>query len=416
MSIIKNPKLAAQGQAKIEYTKTKMAPLLEIQKRFAKEKPLKGLRIGMALHVTQETAVLVETLKTGGAKVAIASCNPLSTQDDIAAALAAQGTKVFAYKGETLAHYYKFINAVIETSPHITIDDGCDLVTEIHLKHKNLIPNIIGGCEETTTGVIRLRAMERQKKLKYPIIAVNDSDIKHLFDNYYGTGQSTVDGLLRSTNVLIAGKTAVVFGYGDCGKGIALRMKGMGAKVIVCEVSPFRALQASMDGFFVMQSAKAAALGDIFITATGNKKVLTSAHFKRMKSGAILANSGHFNVEIDIEVLEKLKASKKRVREFLDEYKMRDGRLLYLAAQARLVNLAAAEGHPSEVMALSFSCQALACEYLVKNKGRLKPGVYKLPKEIDEFIAKATLKSTGIKIDKLTQEQKKYLTSFTAGT
>lgn len=346
---VKDLKLAEQGEKNIEWAEMEMGALLKIQKRFQKEKPLKGIRVGMAFHVTKETAVLVKTLIAAGADVAVASCNPLSTQDDVAAALAKQGVKVFAYKGETNGDYYKFINKVIETKPQITIDDGCDLVTEIHNKHKDLIPNIIGGCEETTTGIIRLKAMEKDKALKYPVIAVNDNKTKHLLDNVYGTAQSTMDGIIRASNILIAGKTFVVAGYGSCGKGLAHAAKGMGANVIVTEVANFPALQAKMDGFRVMPMAEAAPLGDIFVTLTGNKHVIRMEHVKKMKEGAILANSGHFDNEIDMKSLEKAAKNKRRIRPYFDEYTVGE-RKVFVAGEGRLVNLAAAEGHPSAVM------------------------------------------------------------------
>lgn len=392
-----------------------MSALLAVRKRFQREKTFKDLKIGLALHVTKETAVLVETLIAGGAEVAIASCNPLSTQDDVAAYLAKKGISVFAYKGETPADYYKFIRAVVASKPHITIDDGCDLVSEIHLKHKNLIPGILGGCEETTTGINRLKAMERDKALLYPIVAVNDNKTKHLFDNFYGTGQSTWDGILRATNILVAGKTVVVGGYGDCGRGVSLRAKGLGAKVIVIEINPVRALAAFMDGYEVMKMSDAAKLGDIFITVTGNKHIITPAYVKDMKDGAILANSGHFNIEIDIEGLEKHATRKRRMRPFMDEYVIH-GKRIYLLGEGRLINLAAAEGHPSEVMAMSFCGQSLACEWLIENRGSLKPKVYTLPKKVDEEIARLQLSSLGVEIDRMTKEQSAYADSWQEGT
>jgi len=411
---VKDLSLASQGRANIELAERRMGALLKIRGRFAKEKPFTGLTIGMALHITKEAAVLVRTLAAGGAKVAIASCNPLSTQDDVAAALATEGYSVYGYKGEATKDYYRYIDAVINSNPNITIDDGCDLVTRLHTKYPNKIKNVIGGCEETTTGVIRLHAMERDGVLRYPVIAVNDNKTKHLLDNYYGTGQSTIDGLLRATNILIAGKNFVVCGYGDCGKGVALRAKGLGANVIVTEVDPFRALQAALDGYRVMPMNEAAKIGDIFITLTGDKNVITIDHIKQMKDNAILANSGHFDVEIDVHSLGKI-AKKRKVRPFLDEYTLGKKRV-YLCAEGRLVNLAAAEGHPSEVMATSFAGQALACEYLVKNRGNLPANVLALPSEIDDKIARLQLESMGIKIDKLTKEQENYLHSWHEGT
>ena len=412
---VKDIKLAEQGMLNIEYAESKMGALLEIRKRFAKEKPLKGVRVGLALHITKETAVLVRTLIGGGAEVAITGCNPLSTQDDVAAALAKEGVSVYGYKGENSEDYYRYLNKVIEFKPNITIDDGCDLVSEIHKKHTELIPSIIAGCEETTTGVIRLKAMEKDKALKYPMIAVNDNNTKHLLDNYYGTGQSTCDGIIRATNVLFAGKNVVTLGYGSCGKGFALRAKGLGANVIVTEVNPFRALQAVYDGFRVMRMEEACVIGDIFCTLTGDKHVIRTEHMKKMKTGAIMANSGHFDIEIDMVGLKKLASSTKRVRPFLDEYVV-DGKELYVCGEGRLVNLAAAEGHPSEVMATSFCGQALAVEYAVKNKGRLPMKVIQLPDEIDEHIAVLQLSALGVQIDELTEEQKKYLSSWEEGT
>lgn len=411
---VKDLSLAQQGKMNIELAERRMGALIKIRNRFTKEKPFAGLTIGMALHITKETAVLVRTLAAGGAKVAIASCNPLSTQDDVAAALASEGFSVYGYKGESEEDYYRYIDAVIANNPNITIDDGCDLVTRIHVKYQEKIKNIIGGCEETTTGVIRLRAMERDGVLKYPMIAVNDNKTKHLFDNYYGTGQSTIDGILRATNILIAGKNFVVCGYGDCGKGVALRAKGLGANVIVTEVDPFKALQAVLDGYRVMPIADAAAIGDIFVTVTGDKNVIRVEHIKKMKDNAVLANSGHFDVEIDVKGLAKI-AKKRRVRPFLDEYEF-GGKRVYVCGEGRLVNLAAAEGHPSEVMATSFAGQALACEYLVKNKGKLQAKVLDLPPEIDDQIARLQLESMGVKIDVLTKEQEKYLHSWQEGT
>lgn len=448
---IKDIKLAAQGANQIAWAISHMPALNLLKKDFEKAKPFKNLRIGMALHVTKETGVLVETLIAGGADVSIASCNPLSTQDETAAYLAKKGIAVYAYKGETKSDYYKFIKAVIATKPHITIDDGCDLVSEIHLNYKGLIPSLIGGCEETTTGIIRLKAMENDHALKYPIVAVNDNKTKHLFDNFYGTGQSTWDGILRATNILIAGKTVVVAGYGDCSRGIALKAKGWGADVIVTEIDPVRALQAAMDGYRVMKMDSACELGDIFVTATGGKHIITAAHIKKMKSGAILANSGHFNVEIDIEGLEKIAVGKKRIRPFVEEYVIPapkrvtlskpalsrvegskgdtgDTKNIYLLGEGRLINLAAAEGHPSEVMDMSFCGQALACEWLIAHNGvarpgsaqkaahKLAPAVYTLPPEIDNKIARLKLQSLGIEMDAQTSAQKKYGESWREGT
>ena len=417
MSSIKDPSLASQGRLNLEIAEKRMGALLKVRERFAKEKPFTGLTIGMALHVTKETGILVRTLVAGGAKVAITGCNPLSTQDDVAAALAEEdGVQVWAYKGESKEDYYKFLNEVIATKPDITIDDGCDLVSEIHKKHPELIAKLIGGCEETTTGVIRLQSMHRDGALKIPMIAVNDNKTKHLMDNYYGTGQSTFDGIIRSTNILVAGTCVVVAGYGSCGKGVAMRAKGLGAQVIVTEVDAFAALQAAMDGHRVLPMAEAAALGDIFVTVTGNLHVIRPEHVKKMKDGAILANSGHFDCEIDLEGLEKMSKGKRRVRHYLDEYVIDGTRVIYVAGEGRLVNLASAEGHPSEVMSLSFCGQALACEYLVKNKGKLQPGVITLPPEIDDTIAQYQLDAMGLTLDELTAAQKKYLASWEEGT
>ena len=415
MSEVKDIKLAEQGKLNIELAELHMGALLKIKERFSREKPLKGIKVGMALHVTKETAVLVRTLIAGGAEVAITSCNPLSTQDDVAAALASEGVNVWAHKGETDIDYYRFLGYVIDFKPHITIDDGMDLVSEIHKKHQELIPQIIGGCEETTTGIIRLKAMKKDGALKYPIIAVNDNKTKHLLDNYYGTGQSTWDGIIRSSNILVAGKNVVMAGYGDCGRGVALRAKGLGANIIVTEVANFPALQAAYEGFRVMPMEEAAEIGDIFITLTGDINVIRPEHMKVMKDGVILANSGHFDVEIDLKGLKKMAESVRRVRPFLDEY-MVEGKKIFVAGEGRLVNLAAAEGHPSEVMSTSFCGQALSCEYLVKNKGKLAADVIMLPEELDDFIAKLQLEAMGIKIDELTEEQKKYISSWQEGT
>lgn len=417
MSYVLDPKLADQGRLNLEIAEKRMGALMEVRKEFAKTKPFSGLTIGMALHVTKETGILVRTLTAGGAKVAITGCNPLSTQDDIAAALAEEkDVLVWAYKGESREDYYKYISAVIDTKPDITIDDGCDLVTEIHTKHPHLLSSMIGGCEETTTGIIRLQAMHREGVLKCPMIAVNDNKTKHLMDNYYGTGQSTFDGILRSTNMLIAGRTVVVLGYGSCGKGVAMRAQGLGAQVIVTEIDAFCALQAAMDGHRVMKMDDAAALGDLFITVTGNLNVIRMEHIEKMKDGIVMANSGHFDNEIDLKTLEQKASRKRRVRHYLDEYLLKSGRIVYVAGEGRLVNLASAEGHPSEVMSLSFCGQALACKYLVENKGKMKPEVITLPPEIDDYISKLQLTAMGLSIDQLTAEQKKYLGSWQEGT
>ncbi|MFH1221768.1 MAG: adenosylhomocysteinase [Candidatus Micrarchaeota archaeon] len=411
---VKDISLAEQGALNIELAERRMGALMHIRERLKKEKPFAGMTIGMALHITKETAVLVRTLAAGGATVAIASCNPLSTQDDVAAALAKEGFAVYGYKGEGNEDYYRYIDAVIATEPDLTIDDGCDLVNRLHTKYPEKLKKLIGGCEETTTGIIRLHAMERDGVLKCPMIAVNDNNTKHLLDNYYGTGQSTIDGILRATNVLISGKIFVVAGYGDCGKGVSLRAKGLGANVIVTEVNPFRALQAVQDGFRVMPMNEAAKLGDIFVTVTGDRDIITAEHAKVMKDNAVLANSGHFDIEIDVKGIEKI-AKKRFVRPFLDEYAIGHKRI-YICGEGRLVNLAAAEGHPSEVMATSFAGQSLACEYLVKHKGKLPNKVLKLPEEIDDNIARLQLASMDVTIDVLTEEQKKYLSSWQEGT
>lgn len=408
--------LAEQGYKNIELAESSMGALMKMRERISHERLFEGMRIAMALHVTKETAVLVKTLMAGGAEVWITGCNPLSTQDDVAAALADSGVHVYGHKGESDEEYYEFLERVIECKPHITIDDGCDLVSVIHREHADLISGIIGGCEETTTGVIRLKAMEADGALKYPIVAVNDNQTKHLMDNYYGTGQSTLDGIMRACNFLFAGKIAVVAGYGDCGKGLAMRMKGMGANVIVTEVKPFRALQAKMDGFRVMKMEEACSVADIFVTVTGDVDVITASHVAEMKDGAILCNSGHFDVEIDVAGIAGVAVNVRRVREFMDQYEMENGRKIYILGEGRLVNLAAAEGHPSDVMSLSFCGQVMACEYLVKNKGKLGAQVYVLPEEIDKEISELQLEVMGVEIDKLTPKQKKYLESWEVGT
>jgi len=411
---VKDISLAEQGKKQIEWAEMQMVGLMKIRARFKKEKPLAGVKIGMALHVTKETAVLVRTLIDGGADVAITGCNPLSTQDDVAAALAKDGVSVYAKRGVNKEDYYRYIHTIMDFQPNITIDDGCDLVSEIHTKKPELIKNIIAGAEETTTGVIRLHAMVRDGALKYPMIAVNDSNTKHLVDNYYGTGQSTLDGIIRATNVFVGGKNFVVAGYGPCGKGVALKASGMGAHVIVTEVDAFRALQAHFDGYRVMPMAEAAKIGDIFVTLTGDKNVIDIHHMKAMKTGAILANSGHFDAEINIKELAKI-AQKRTIRANMDEYSF-DGKKIFILGEGRLVNLAAAEGHPSLVMSFSFCDQALACEYAVKNKGKLKIAVHKLPDEVDDNVAKIHLEAMGIHFDVLTEEQKKYLASWEEGT
>lgn len=413
---VKDIKLAEQGFLNLEIAESRMQALMKIKQRFEKEKPLKGMKVGMALHVTKETGILVRTLIAGGADVAITGCNPLSTQDDVAAALAKEGIKVWAYKGETKEDYYRYLNHVIAFKPNITIDDGCDLVSEIHKKHGHLIKDIIAGCEETTTGIIRLKAMERDNALKYPMIAVNDNKTKHLLDNYIGTGESTWDGIKRGTNVLVAGKNVVVAGYGSCGKGVSLRAKGMGANVIVTEVDPFRALQALYDGYQVMKMDDASKVGDIFITVTGDINVIKTRHIEQMKDGAIICNSGHFDVEIDYKGLKAMAKSVKEVRPLVEVFTLKNGHKITCLAQGRLVNLSLSEGHPSEVMDTSFCGQALACEYAAKNRGKMKPEVIQLPEEIDNTIAKLKLEAYGVEIDQLDEEQIKYLNSWEEGT
>ncbi len=406
-----------QGQLNMELAERSMGALMSVRARFAKEKPFKGLKIGLALHITKETAVLVRTLRDGGAKVALCSCNPLSTQDDVAVALASdKDVFVYGHKGESTKEYYEYLQKVLDFGPNIVIDDGCDLVTALATRERKKAAQVIGGCEETTTGVQRLRAMEKEGVLPFPMIAVNDNQTKHLMDNLYGTGQSTLDGILRATNVMIAGKTAVVAGYGSCGKGVALRLRGHGANVIVTEVDPFRALQAVMDGFRVLPMKEAAPLGDLFVTVTGNVDVLTVPVMRLMKEGAILANSGHFDCEIDVKGLRGVAKKTRAIRPFMEEFLLPSGRRIYVLAEGRLVNLAAAEGHPSEVMSLSFCGQALACEYLVKNQKTLTKKVYSLPDEMDRQIAELQLEATGFEIDTLTAKQKKYLGSWESGT
>ena len=414
---IKDIKLATKGKNRIEWADKYMPVLQTIRTRFEKDKPLKGYKISACLHVTAETANLMRTLKAGGAELRLCASNPLSTQDDVAAALVKDyGIQTFSVKGEDNKLYYKHINQALDQRPHITMDDGADLVSTLHTTRQDLIKNIIGSTEETTTGVIRLRNMAKDGKLKYPIIAVNDARTKHFFDNRYGTGQSTIDGITRATNVLWAGKKVVVCGYGWCGRGIARRAQGMGALAIVTEVEPISALEAAMDGYQVMPLLEAAKIGDIFITASGDISVIDKAHFSQMKDGAILANSGHFNVEINITALEKMSKSKRQIRAFVEEYVQADGRRIYLLGEGRLINLAAAEGHPASVMDMSFANQALGLEHLVQNKGKLKPAVYPVPDDIDREIGRLKLKAMNISIDSLTSEQKKYLESWEEGT
>jgi adenosylhomocysteinase len=416
---VKDISLAKQGSLNIEWAERDMPVLLQIRERFKREKPLKGLRIAACLHVTKETAVLARTLRAGGAEVALCGSNPLSTQDDVAAALAKEGFKVFAWRGETNEEYYQCLNKALEIGPNITLDDGADLISAIHSKRRELLKGVIAGQEETTTGVVRLRAMAKDKALRYPVIAVNDAKTKMMFDNRYGTGSSTIDGIMRATNVLLAGKNFVIAGYGWCGRGLAMRARGMGANVIVTEVDATKALEARMDGFRVMAMREASKVGDVFVTATGDVNVIAGKHFALMKDGAILANTGHFNVEICLPDLEKMKKGKRLIKPNVEEYVLKNGRRLYVLAQGRLVNLACAEGHPSEVMDMSFSNQALCCDYLAKLAlagRRLENRVYEVPGEIDEQVARLKLRAMGVEIDSLTEEQRKYLNSWEAGT
>lgn len=414
---VKDLKLANKGKLRIEWAAKEMPVLKSITERFRKEKPLKGVRLAACLHVTTETANLAETLKAGGAQVYLCASNPLSTQDDVAASLVKNsGISVFAIKGEDHKTYYRHIMDALSLKPNITMDDGADIVSTLHTKKKELLKNLLGGTEETTTGVIRLRAMAEKGVLKYPIIAVNDAYTKYLFDNRYGTGQSTIDGIMRATNRLIAGSVFVIAGYGWCSKGIAMRAKGMGAKIIITEVNPLRGLEATMDGFDVMPMRDAARIGDIFVTATGDIDVIYKECFNLMKDGAIFCNSGHFNVEIAIDALKKLSKSRRTIRDFVEEYTLRNGKRVYLLGEGRLINLAAAEGHPSAVMDMSFANQALCAEHMVKNYRKLERKVYSVPEKIDAEIAKLKLRSLGIRIDVLTPEQKKYLESWEMGT
>ncbi len=414
---VKNMELADLGKKRIDWANQSMKVLQIIRKDFIKNQPLKGARISACLHVTAETANLAITLRDGGADVALCASNPLSTQDDVAACLVRDySIPVFAIKGEDNETYYSHIMAALDHKPNLTMDDGADLVTCALTKRKDVLANIYGGTEETTTGVIRLRAMAKEGVLAYPIIAVNDADTKHLFDNRYGTGQSTIDGVIRATNFLLAGSKFVVAGYGWCGRGLASRARGQGAEVIVTEVDPTRALEAVMDGYRVMSMAEAAKLGDVFCTVTGNKSVIRAEHFEHMKDGAIISNSGHFNVEIDIPALEKMSSSKRTTRNFVEEYSLKDGRKINLLGEGRLINLASAEGHPASVMDMSFADQALSVEYLVKNHKSLEKKVYVVPAELDKRVAKLKLESMGIKIDRLTPEQEEYLASWSEGT
>ncbi len=414
---VKNIELADLGKRRIEWANQSMPVLQSIRKEFIKNQPLKGIRIAACLHVTTETANLAITLRDGGADVVLCASNPLSTQDDVASSLVRDyNISTFAVKGEDNDSYYKHILAALDHKPHMTMDDGADLVSTALTKRKDVLDGIIAGTEETTTGVIRLRAMAKDGQLRYPIVAVNDALTKHMFDNRYGTGQSTMDGVIRCTNALIAGSKFVVAGFGWCGRGLASRARGMGADVIVTEIDPTKAIEAVMEGYRVMSMAEAAKIGDIFVTVTGNKNVLAREHFEAMKNGAVVANSGHFNVEIDIPALEKLASSKRPTRDFVDEYVMKDGRKIYLLGEGRLINLAAAEGHPASVMDMSFANQALSCEFLIKNYKTLEKKVYAVPDELDKKVARLKLESMGVKIDKLTAEQEEYLASWSEGT
>jgi len=414
---VRDPQLADAGQNRIEWAEREMPVLRQIRARFEREKPLRGRRIAACLHVTTETASLMMTLKAGGAEVALCASNPLSTQDDVSAALAHRhAIPTFAIKGEDADTYYSHINAALDVRPEITMDDGADLVTVLHTKRASQVAQVIGGTEETTTGVIRLRGMAGHGALKYPILAVNDAKTKHLFDNRYGTGQSTIDGILRATNRLMAGSRFIVLGYGWCGRGVAARARGMGAHVTVCEVSPLYALEAVMDGYEVMPALEAARVGDIFVTVTGNTSVLTREHFQAMKDGAIVANSGHFNVELDLEKLRADSKSVRTVRPFVEEYALSSDHHVYVLGEGRLINLAAAEGHPASVMDMSFANQALGVEWLTRHASTLKPTVYPIPRELDEEIARLKLEALGVRIDRLTPEQSAYLASWEQGT
>jgi adenosylhomocysteinase len=414
---VKDLSLAAAGRRRIEWAEQSMPVLRQVRERFGKEQPLKGIRIGACLHVTTETAVLMLTLRAGGAEIALCASNPLSTQDDTAAALVGEhGISTFAQKGEDSARYYRHIEAVLAIRPQVTMDDGADLISQLHGARRDLLPTVIGGTEETTTGVVRLRAMEKERVLAFPVIAVNDADTKHLFDNRYGTGQSTIDGILRATNLLLAGRTVVVAGYGMCGRGVAARAHGMGAQVIVTEVEPLRALEAAMDGYRVMPMAQAAEVGEVFVTVTGNKGILRQEHFARLKDGAVLANSGHFDVEIDLAALATMAKARRAVRPFVEEFELGGGRRIYVLGEGRLINLASAEGHPAAVMDMSFANQALSAEYMVKQGRRLEKKVYVVPRDIDREIARLKLAAMDVQIDELTPEQEAYLASWTHGT
>lgn len=414
---IKDIGLAPKGKLRIEWAEMQMPVLRQIKERFEKEQPLKGIRLSACLHVTTETANLMRTLKAGGADLALCASNPLSTQDDVAASLVADyGIPVFAIKGEDNGTYYKHLDAGLDHKPHVTMDDGADVISTIHSKRPEQAADVLGGTEETTTGVIRLRSMAKDNVLKYPVVAVNDAMTKHLFDNRYGTGQSTLDGILRATNILLAGKTVVVCGYGWCGRGLAMRAEGAGANVIIIEVDALKGLEATMDGYRVMTIADAAKIGDLFITVTGDLNVIRKEHFEAMKDGAIFCNSGHFDAEIQISALKEMAVSTRTIREFTEEYVMSDGRRLYLLGEGRLINLAAAEGHPASVMDMSFANQALAAEYIVKNAANLENTVYAMPDDLDQEVARLKLAAMGIEIDTLTPEQEEYLNSWKMGT
>lgn len=416
MSKIKDHSLAAQGRRKIEWAESRMPVLMKLREMHSKKKTLKGMRVSGCLHVTKETAVLVETLKACGAQVAWSGCNPLSTQDDIAAALDANGVEVYAWRGLSPKEYYWCIDQTLRIKPHITLDDGADLIFTIHGKRPEYLKGIVGGTEETATGVHRIRAMARQGKLRYPIVAVNDAETKSDFDNVFGTGQSAIDGIIRATNVLFAGKTVVVGGYGHVGRGIASRARGLGANVVITEINPVNALRARMEGYSIMSMDRAAELGDIFITATGVNKIITTRHFAKMKDGAIAANAGHFNVEVDVDAIAKMAKSHREIRNDNEEYTLKNGKKIYVLAEGRLVNLAAAEGHPSEVMDMSFANQLLSIIKLTKEGRLMKPGVYEIPREQDQEVARLKLQSMGIKIDRLSDEQIKYMNSWEEGT
>jgi adenosylhomocysteinase len=414
---VKDLALADVGKRRIEWAFQSMPVLQTIRKQFIKTQPLRNIRVAACLHVTTETANLMIALRDGGADIVLCASNPLSTQDDVASSLVRDyNIPVYAIKGENNEVYYSHIMAALDHKPQITMDDGADLVTILHTKRQELLPNVIGGTEETTTGVIRLQAMAKEKVLRYPIVAINDALTKHLFDNRYGTGQSTIDGIIRATNMLLAGMTLVVAGYGWCGRGVAMRARGLGANVIVTEIDPTKAIEAIMDGFRVMSMAEAAVIGDLFVTLTGNKSVITRDHFEKMKNGAIVCNSGHFNVEIDLDVLASMASSRRPAREFVEEFAMRDGRKVYVLGEGRLINLAAAEGHPASVMDMSFANQALSAEYMVKNHASLEKRVYAVPEDLDKQVARMKLEAMGVKIDRLTPEQEHYLASWSEGT